>query len=158
MDVWTKVFLTAGIIALGFVVKAILKHVVHKRIPTPRKIQRHSLVQVSSTIVWLLVIIAIISLWSVDVQNLWVFFTSVLGIVAIGFFAVWSILSNVVAGVILLLSQSVKIGDDITILPEDIKGKVVKITLMFVTLKDKKHEIHIPNNQFFQKFIKKKVS
>ena len=158
MDVWTKVFLTAGVIAFGFVVRAILRHVVHKRIPVPRKLQRHSLQQVFSTIVWILVIIGVISIWSVDVGNLWVFFTSVLGIVAIGFFAVWSILSNVVAGIILLLSQSIRIGDDIVILPDEIKGKVIKINLMFTMLKGKKHEIHIPNNQLFQKFIKKKTS
>jgi len=157
MAVWTKVFLTAGIIALGFVVRAVLKQVVHKRIPVPRKIQRHALQQAFSTVVWILVIIGVISVWSVDVGNLWVFFTSVLGIVAIGFFAVWSILSNIIAGVILLLSQSVKIGDDIVILPDEVKGKVAKITLMFVTLKDGKHEVHVPNNMFFQKFIKKKV-
>lgn len=99
---------------------------------------------------------SLVFIWGVNIHNVWVFITGTVGMVAIGFFAVWSILSNILAGVLLFISDPFRLNDHIAVLPEDIRGKVVDMKLLFVVLKDDEgNVIHIPNNIMFQKFIKK---
>ena len=50
--------------------------------------------------------------WGFDPEKLWVVVTGFLGLVAIGFFAVWSLLSNTIAGLFLFLSDPFKINDE----------------------------------------------
>ena len=152
-----KIGISVGIIILGFIVRSLINRLVANKIPVVRELQRQSVKQVFGIALWSLVIIAIVSLWSLNLENLWVFLTTVVGIVAIGFFAVWSILSNIIAGILLILTQTIKVGDTILIVPDEVRGKVTRITLMFTTLKDKEEYIvHIPNNMLFQRVIKKK--
>ncbi|MFP4118579.1 MAG: mechanosensitive ion channel domain-containing protein [Candidatus Woesearchaeota archaeon] len=152
-----KIAFSVGIIIFGFIVRYLLNRLVDRRIPVMRKLQRQSVRQVFNILLWGLVVIAIISVWSLNLSNLWVFLTTVVGIVAIGFFAVWSILSNIIAGILLIMTQTIKVGDSIAIVPDDVKGKVSRITLMFTILEDEKgYIVHIPNNMLFQRFIKKK--
>ena len=47
----------------------------------------------------------LVIIWRVDTDNLWLFATTVLGVIAIGFFAMWSMLSNVVAAVFIFTSD-----------------------------------------------------
>ena len=99
---------------------------------------------------------ALISIWGVEVKNVWVFVTSVVGIVAIGFFAVWSMLSNIVAGLFLFVADPFRIDDEIVILPEGIQDIVIDLKLMFVVLEDGNgNTLHIPNNLLFQRVVKK---
>ncbi|MFO7821061.1 MAG: mechanosensitive ion channel [Lentisphaeria bacterium] len=96
-------------------------------------------------------------IWGVDIKNFGVFLSSVLGLVAIGFFAVWSILSNVLAGFFLFISDAFRIDDVITLLPEDISGTVKENKLMFVVLEDDSGDtLHVPNNLLIQKVIKRR--
>ena len=70
--------------------------------------------------------IVLLSIWGIDAKNLWISATSLVGIIAIGFFAVGSILSNIIAGFILVLMDAFRIGDKITVLPEAIEGRLVE--------------------------------
>jgi len=98
----------------------------------------------------------LVIIWRVDTDNLWLFATTVLGVIAIGFFAMWSMLSNVVAAVFIFTSDVFRIDDEIIILPDEIQGVVVDIKTLFVVLEDKDgNTLHIPNNLFFQKITKK---
>jgi len=98
----------------------------------------------------------LVIIWRVDTDNLWLFATTVLGVIAIGFFAMWSMLSNVVAAVFIFTSDVFRIDDEIIILPDEIQGVVVDIKTLFVVLKDKDgNTLHIPNNLFFQRITKK---
>ncbi|MFH1038984.1 MAG: mechanosensitive ion channel domain-containing protein [PVC group bacterium] len=98
--------------------------------------------------------IVIIFVWGLNPRHLWAALAGVLGVIAIGFFAVWSLLSNIVAGVLLFISDPFKIGDVITIVPDNISGTVLELKLFFVVLEDEKGDIiHIPNNFFFQKIV-----
>ena len=106
-----------------------------------------------------MVALALVSVWGVDVHNLWLFFTSVVGLIAIGFFAVWSILSNVITGIIIIISKDFRIGDELNIQPENISGNIVDMSLLFLKLEDKEgFSIHIPNNLVFQRIVRKKRS
>ena len=85
-------------------------------------------------------------------QNVWAAIAAVLAMVAIGFFAVWSVLSNTLCTLLILVYKPFRIGDSIEIPTDSIKGKVIDLNLMFTTLLREDDEmIQIPNNFFFQK-------
>jgi len=78
-----------------------------------------------------------------------------LALVAIGFVAVWSILSNALCALMLMLTRPFDVGDTIEIVPDGIKGKVVNFSLLFTTLRETEARvIQVPNNTFFQKAIR----
>ncbi|NQZ78609.1 MAG: mechanosensitive ion channel [Ekhidna sp.] len=81
---------------------------------------------------------------------------SILGLVAIGFFAIWSLLSNIIAGIIIYIINPFKISDTIVLVEKEITGKVTDIGLIFTTLADDEGSFTVPNNLFFQQVIKVK--
>lgn len=86
--------------------------------------------------------------------NFWTFISTVLGLVAIGFLAVWSVLSNLSSTVFLLGLKPFKVGDHIAIVGEEVNGEVIDINPMFTTLRQRNGDLFtVPNNQFFQKAI-----
>jgi small-conductance mechanosensitive channel len=140
-------------IALRAFTAITFKKYMEDRIGSPKK---HLLHKISKTFLLLLFVFLLISIWGINIKNLWVFITGAIGVVAIGFFAVWSMLSNIVAGFLLIVSDTFSIGDEIEIIPDGISGKVVEIKSMFVVLKQPGGDIiHVPNNLLFQRIIKK---
>lgn len=94
--------------------------------------------------------------WGFDPEKLWVFVTGFIGLVAIGFFAVWSLLSNIVAGFFLFLSDPFKISDEIEVPEVDVGGKVLDIRPLFVILEEASgHVVYVPNNVLFQKSFRR---
>ncbi|WP_420575285.1 mechanosensitive ion channel domain-containing protein [Ekhidna sp.] len=101
-------------------------------------------------------IILLIIIWGGDLNNLWISLGSILGVIAIGFFAIWSILSNIVAGIIIYTINPFKITDTVTLLEKEVTGKVKDIGLIYTKLEDKDGIITVPNNVFFQQIVKVK--
>lgn len=103
------------------------------------------------------VVVVIAFIWGVDEKQLLIYISSFLTILGIAFFAQWSILSNITAGLILFINYPVKIGDSITILEKDynITGEIRDIGAFFITLKTPERElITVPNSIILQKNIK----
>lgn len=101
-------------------------------------------------------LVAIVGIWGIDRERLIIFISSVLTILGIAFFAQWSILSNITAGMILFFSHPLRLGDRIQILEKDfiIEGKIDDITFFFLHIKtDKGEMITIPNSVVLQKTI-----
>lgn len=102
-------------------------------------------------------IVFIAFVWGVEKSQLLLYVSSFLTLVAIGFFAQWSILSNITAGLILFINYPVKIGDSITLMEKDndITGEISDIGVFFVTLKNEKGEfIALPNSVILQRMIR----
>lgn len=98
----------------------------------------------------------LVYVWGFDPEKLWVLVTGFVGLVAIGFFAVWSLLSNIVAGFFLFLSDPFKINDEIQVPEIEIEGKVLDIRPLFVVLEEASgHTTFIPNNVLFQKSFRR---
>jgi small-conductance mechanosensitive channel len=113
--------------------------------------------KVVSILIYASIIVIISFIWGVDKKELLLFISSFLTILGIAFFAQWSILSNITAGVILFVNYPVKIGDTITIMEKDnnIKGEIKDISAFFITLKTEENElITVPNSVILQKTIK----
>ncbi len=92
-------------------------------------------------------------IWGVDMRGVWVFSAGFFGLVGIAFFAVWSILSNITAGIVLFFRFPFRIGDRISF-PEigDVGGKIVDITLFYIVLEqDDGTRATVPNNVAIQK-------
>jgi MscS family membrane protein len=154
-----RIFLSVGVVLLFLAVNSILKKYINQRIQKylPRTAKNFPINSLLNLALVLVLVLAVVSIWGVSINNLWIYLTSVLTLIAIGFFAVWSILSNIIAGLILLGSKRFTSGDEIIIYPEKIKGSIVNITLFFVVLKDSKgYTVNLPNNMFFQRLTKVK--
>ena len=98
----------------------------------------------------------LVSIWGVKPDQIFVFISSILTLVGVGFFAQWSILSNVTAGVILFFSFPFKIGDRIRIMDKDfpIEAEIKDISSFYTLLKtDSGENISVPNNLLLQKAI-----
>jgi len=101
-----------------------------------------------------IVIIVVASIFGVGIGNLWATIAGILAMVIIGFFAVWSLLSNVLATGIILIARPFVIGDKVTILPENISGEAVDINILYSKLKTNEGDIiTVPNITFLTKFI-----
>ena len=112
--------------------------------------------KIISVIVYTSVIIIISFIWVYENQLIY-FISSFLTILGIAFFAQWSILSNITAGLILFVNYPVKIGDEITILEKDnnITGEIKDIGAFFITLQTEDKElITVPNSIVLQRNIK----
>lgn len=157
---WIKLGISAGILIAGLffyiIALAITKR--NRHISKIAKAKHFILMKKLLKIVTILaILIAIGFVWGINLENVWGIIISVGALVAIGFVAVWSLLSNILASVMIFFTSMFKIGDKIQILPEDIKGEVEDIGLVYTTIKTSstsKEKIKIPNNIFFQKFVK----
>ncbi|NVJ89830.1 MAG: mechanosensitive ion channel [Flavobacteriaceae bacterium] len=113
--------------------------------------------KIVTILIYSTLIVFIAFIWGVDEKQLLVYISSFLTILGIAFFAQWSILSNITAGLILYINYPVKIGDSITILEKDndITGEIKDIDAFFITLKTDENElITIPNAIILQKNIR----
>lgn len=111
-------------------------------------------------LIYCTILVLIAFIWGVDEKQLIIYISSFLTILGIAFFAQWSLLSNITAGLILFINYPVKIGDTITILEKDnnTTGEIIDIGAFFITLKTNDNEmITIPNSVVLQKSISYKT-
>jgi len=107
---------------------------------------------------WAAVVIAVLLSLQVFgvLKTTWATFTALLSLIAIGFVAVWSVLSNSLCSVMLMVAQPFQVGDTIEIRPLGFRGKVVNFSFMYTTLlSDGGGHLFIPNNLFFQNAIER---
>ncbi len=106
----------------------------------------------------LLLAISITIIWSIDLQGVLIFASSLFAIVGVGLFASWSILSNLTSSVILMFSFPFKIGDRIRIVDGDnsVEGRIIDMTMFSIRLEDDNRQIvSYPNNLAMQKPVVK---
>ncbi|MBC8753140.1 mechanosensitive ion channel [Kordia sp. YSTF-M3] len=99
-------------------------------------------------------ILAII--WGVKFQEFTIFISSVLAVLGVGFFAQWSILSNLTASFILFFYHPIRIGHRIKIIDKDYNwvGEVKNITAFYFFIEtDAGENISLPNSLVMQKGI-----
>lgn len=89
-------------------------------------------------------------------HNVWAAVVGILAMIAIGFVAVWSVMSNVLCTLLLMIVRPFKIGDTVELPTDSLGGKVVNLNLMFTTLRDDEGRyVQVPNNTFFQKPVRR---
>ncbi|MDH6310839.1 MscS family membrane protein [Dysgonomonas sp. PFB1-18] len=101
-------------------------------------------------------IVTLAIIWGVRPQNMLIAVSSVFAVIGVAFFAQWSLLSNMTAGIIIFFTAPFRIGDQIQILDKDMPiDATIEIILTFYThLRTKEGElIVIPNSLFLQKMV-----
>ncbi len=93
----------------------------------------------------------------IDLQGLWSTLVAVLSLVAIGFVAMWSILSHMLASILLVIFRPFEVGNRVEIVGDDpVLGEVTDLNPVYTTLRTADGgTLQIPNNLFFQKVLKR---
>jgi len=155
-----QIIFTAVLIVLAVLTQKLNKLLI-SNFSQKRKIARarQLLIQKLSFIsVLVLAMAAIFFIWGIKFTNIWVLITSILDVIGIGFFATWSLLSNVFSAFLLFSTVPFKIDDRITIKDGDnsISGVVIDMTLFYIIMKNRENEqVIVPNNTIFQKVVVK---
>lgn len=115
---------------------------------------------------WAVVILAvlvILQILGIDTSHVLAALSAILVLVAVGFVAVWSVISNILCSFLLLLMPPFRLGDEIEIRDPGsetgVKGRVSGLNLFFTTLRqggetaDDIMLIRVPNSMFFQRVI-----
>ena len=103
-----------------------------------------------------LLILSTILIWGVDFKNFGSVILSVFAVIGIGFFAQWSILSNITSGIIMFFIFPYKIGDYIKIHDKEylFEGIIEDIKTFHIIIKTEKGEtITYPNSLMLQKGV-----
>jgi len=158
MSFFLTVILPAIIVViLGIIVERVLTALISRS--GKKKGMPTSHIQLTKLILrWILfivVVIVVVGIFGINVTNLWVAITGVIAMALVGFFAVWSILGNILATLVILIWHPFKVGDKIAILPEAISGEASEINLLFTRMRTEEGDIiTVPNLTFVTKFIK----
>jgi small-conductance mechanosensitive channel len=99
----------------------------------------------------------------VSATVLWTALSGFVAVAAVAFFAMWSVLSNLLCAVLIYTIGPFRIGDVVelvdTLDKPGVKGRVLEINLMFTTLIEPAEAggalVQVPNSQFFQKSVRR---
>lgn len=100
----------------------------------------------------------ILGRWGFQINGIVAMIGTVLGLVAIGFVAMWSVLSNFLCTLVLVMMKPFSIGDEIELPATNVRGRVTDMTMVFTTLESSPGEtVMVPNNTFFQTIFKRRI-
>jgi len=99
----------------------------------------------------------------VSATVLWTALSGFVAVAAVAFFAMWSVLSNLLCAILIYTIGPFRIGDVVelvdTLDKPGVKGRVTAINLMFTTLIELPETggalVQVPNSQFFQKSVRR---
>lgn len=115
----------------------------------------------------IIVFILILQQLGVTISHIFAGLLTVAGMVAIGFIAVWSVLSNVMCSLLLVAFNVFRIGDELEVIEpagsdKGLRGRVSGFNFMYTTLTEEAGDdqppflVQIPNNIFFQKSLRRR--
>lgn len=124
------------------------------------------LIMICKILVVVIVFLTILGLMGVSVSAFWAALSGVLVLLSLGFVAVWSVLSNILCSILLVIFAPFRIGDEIEVQDTSaaisMRGRVLSMNMMFTTIEsddedDEQHTVmvRIPNNLFFQKYVRR---
>ncbi|KPX96376.1 Uncharacterized protein ALO63_04047 [Pseudomonas amygdali pv. mori] len=130
-----------------------------ERYPLPPEL----LVPVRGGLRWLIMgsaFVLVLGRLGVSATVLWTALSGFVAVAAVAFFAMWSVLSNLLCAILIFTIGPFRIGDMVDTLDKPgVKGRVVAINLMFTTLIETPEAggalVQVPNSQFFQKSVRR---
>ncbi|MGH7996712.1 MAG: mechanosensitive ion channel family protein [Opitutaceae bacterium] len=118
---------------------------------TPARFVLRSTILIAATVL-------ILSRWGFQTNGLVALLGAALGIIGIGFVASWSTLSHVLSTVALVVLKPFNLGDELELPGNNVRGRVVDLTVVFTTLESAPGEtILVPNTTFFQTVVKRRA-
>ncbi|WP_120994322.1 mechanosensitive ion channel family protein [Stutzerimonas urumqiensis] len=169
-DEWGAQLLLLGQVVLILVVAYVLQRLttraitgLSERYPLPPEL----LLPVRGGVRWFILggaLIMVLERFGVSATVLWTAFSGFVAVAAVAFFAIWSVLSNLLCAVMILTVGPFRIGDVVEIVDATdkpgIKGRVAAINLLYTSLEETAESgannlVHIPNSMFFQKAVRR---
>lgn len=151
----TVLLFMVGALALNFMVGRALAVLVRRRLFTEREI--HPVRRVLRWGITLIAGVLILGALGFNVGGMWGILSTVLAMVAIGFVAVWSVLSNTLCTLIIMIFRPFAVGDEIEFAGEPVKGRVMDFNMIYTSLDAGDGSVlQIPNNLFFQKVVRRR--
>ena len=133
------------------------------RYPLPPEL----LIPVRGGIRWFIIggaLIIVLERFGVSATVLWTAISGFVAVAAIAFFAIWSVLSNLLCAVLILTVGPFRLGDVVEIVEAFdkpiVKGRVIDINLLYTTLEEVAEAgtgaiVQVPNSLFFQKAVRR---
>ncbi len=116
---------------------------------------------------WLIIggaLIMVLERFGVSAAVLWTAFSGFVAVAAVAFFAIWSVLSNLLCAVLILTVGPFRVGDLVELVESFdkpiVKGRVIDINLLYTTLEESNDDgtaavVQVPNSLFFQKVVRR---
>ncbi|HAF93001.1 MULTISPECIES: mechanosensitive ion channel family protein [Stutzerimonas] len=133
------------------------------RYPLPPEL----LLPVRGGIRWLIMggaLIMVLERFGVSAAVLWTAISGFVAVAAVAFFAIWSVLSNLLCAVLILMLGPFRLGDVVELVESSdkpiVKGRVIDINLLYTTLEEVAEAgtgalVQVPNSLFFQKAVRR---
>jgi small-conductance mechanosensitive channel len=105
---------------------------------------------------YLVFAVAMIFILGIKLEDVTIFFSSLIALLGVAFFAQWSLLSNLTASIIIFFYHPMKIGDRVRIMDSEFKsdGVVKNITGFYTMIElDNGRSVSMPNSLILQKGI-----
>lgn len=111
-------------------------------------------------LIWIAALIAVLGRIGVSATVLWTAVSGFVAVAAIAFFAIWSVLSNLLCAILIFTVGAFRLGDEVELVDAadkpGLKGRVVAINLLYTTLSEGGGaQVQIPNSMFFQKAVRR---
>lgn len=150
--IWVLVIAAVALLLQGWIGRRITQFALQNRIPGNFTVALRVIIR------WLILTVAAIigfHVLGIEIGNAWTLLSTILAMVAVGFVAAWSLLSNTLAFFVLIIWNHWRIGNTIQVMPENLQGVVEDMDLMFTRLRTPDGGVLIvPNNIFLQRFVK----
>ena len=154
--------LLAGYIAQRLVAKCLTR--LSERYPLPPQL----LMPLRGGLRWLIMgsaLIFVLERLGVSATVLWTALSGFVAVAAVAFFAMWSVLSNLLCAILIFTVGPFRLGDVVelvdTVDKPGVKGRVVAINLLYTTLIEAEElgtgsaMVQVPNSLFFQRSVRR---
>ena len=100
----------------------------------------------------------------VSATVIWTAFSGFVAVAAVAFFAIWSVLSNLLCAVLIMTVGPFRLGDLVELVESYdkpiVKGRVIDINLLYTSLEEVSESgtgaiVQVPNSLFFQKVLRR---
>lgn len=162
LGVQILLILLAGYIAQRFVARALTG--LGERYPFPSQL----VIILRGVLRWLIMgsaVLVVLERLGVSATVLWTALSGFVAVAAVAFFAIWSVLSNLLCAVLIYTVGPFRLGDVVELVEATdkpgIKGRVVAINLLYTTLIEPEElgtgssMVQVPNSLFFQRSVRR---
>ncbi|RMM54233.1 hypothetical protein ALQ77_04933 [Pseudomonas corrugata] len=155
------------ILLVGYVMQRVVARALTglgERYPFPP----HLLIVLRGVLRWLIMgsaVLVVLERLGVSATVLWTAISGFVAVAAVAFFAIWSVLSNLLCAVLIYTVGPFRLGDVVELVEATdkpgIKGRVVAINLLYTTLIEPEElgtgssMVQVPNSLFFQRSVRR---
>ncbi|TWC12197.1 MULTISPECIES: mechanosensitive ion channel family protein [unclassified Pseudomonas] len=162
LGVQVLLILLAGYVMQRIVARGLTR--LGERYPFPP----HLLIVLRGVLRWLIMgsaVLVVLERLGVSATVLWTAISGFVAVAAVAFFAIWSVLSNLLCAVLIYTVGPFRLGDVVELVEATdkpgIKGRVVAINLLYTTLIEPEElgtgssMVQVPNSLFFQRSVRR---